>query len=437
MKLRTFHGRTMAEVLSQVKRRFGPDAVILNTRTVKKGGLLGFRGKPYVEITAAERLSDLPAPLRRGTVRRESGWINRAEGAAPQMASSRNMDSEAKLISRPRPTQDAHAASLAESVPRAPLPDGESSPEARPSDALLSEIGALKVLVNDLVRERRSSTSADWSEGLYETYLKLVENSVAEEIARELIEKVRAKLSDDQLGDPKAVRAHLADAVESMLPTAGPIRLLRIGQPTIIALIGPTGVGKTTTVAKLAANLCLREHRKVGLITIDTYRIAAVDQLKTYARIIDVPLEVVMSPRELKDAVGRMADLDVILIDTAGRSQRDAAKIKELVGFFDVVKPDEVHLVLASTCSEKVLTETIRRFRDVGVNRVIFTKLDEAIGFGVILGCVQKADAWLSYVTTGQDVPDDIRVGKGQAMARLILGERSQDADLASPAIQG
>ncbi len=391
----------MAEVLGRVKRVFGRDAVILNTRTATKGGLLGVGGKPYVEITAAGRLSDLPDQLRRGMIAQKSGTTDRAEGAAPPMASS--------------------------------LKVGASEP----SDALLSELGALKVLVNDLVRERRSSRAADWPEGLYETYLKLVENSVAEEIARELIDTVRAKLTDDQLGDSKAVRAQLADAVESMLPTAGPIRPVRIGQPTIIALIGPTGVGKTTTVAKLAANLCLREHRKVGMITIDTYRIAAVDQLKTYARIIEVPLEVVMYPRELKDAVGRMADLDVILIDTAGRSQRDAARIKELRGFFEVVRPDEVHLVLASTCSEAVLTETIRRFREVGVNRVIFTKLDEAIGFGVILGCVQKAEAWLSYVTTGQDVPDDIRVGKGQAMARLILGERFQHADLASLAPKG
>lgn len=416
MKLRTFRGKTMAEVLGQVKRRFGPEAVILNTRTVTKGRLLGAGGKPWIEITAAGRMSDLPAQLQRGTLQRKSRRIDRAEGAATPMTLSRNAG-DSQSVETDFPVRQ--------------------ETDLETSATLLSEVTALKVLVNDLARETRGSRAANWPGGLYEAYLKLVGNAVAEEVAHQLVETVRGKLTDEQVGDPKAVRAYLADAVESMLPTAAPIRPVRIGEPTIIALIGPTGVGKTTTLAKLAANLSLREHRKVGLITIDTYRIAAVDQLKTYARIIDVPLEVVMSPRELQDAVVRMSDREVILIDTAGRSQRDAVKIKELRGFFDVVRPDEIHLVLASTCSETVLTETIRRFREVGVNRVIFTKLDEAIGFGVILACVQKAEARLSYVTTGQDVPDDIHLGKGPALARLILGERGQPVSQASPAPKG
>lgn len=413
MELRTFRGKTMAEVLSQVKRRFGHEAVIINTRTVTKGSLLGARGKPWIEITAAGRMSDLPAQLRRGTFQRKARRIERAEGAATPMTLAR----------------DTSVAQSVETDFPAPRQTGLSA-----SPTLASEVTALKAVVSDLVRETRGSRAANLPGGLYEAYLKLVGNAVAEEVAQQLMETVRGKLTDEQVGDPEAVRAYLADAVESMLPAAPPIRPVRIGEPTIIALIGPTGVGKTTTLAKLAANLSLREHRKVGLITIDTYRIAAVDQLKTYARIIDVPLEVVMSPRELNDAVMRMSDREVILIDTAGRSQRDAVKITELRGFFDVVKPDEVHLVLASTCSEAVLTETIRRFREVGVNRVIFTKLDEAVGFGVILACVQKAEARLSYVTTGQDVPDDIHLGKGQALARLILGERGQPS---RPASQG
>jgi flagellar biosynthesis protein FlhF len=259
---------------------------------------------------------------------------------------------------------------------------------------------------------------------LYETYLKLVQNEVADEIAQQLVGAVQAELGAAAGTDPEAVRRSLVAKMEAMLPVAGAIQPSAEGRPTVIALIGPTGVGKTTTIAKLAANLCLRENRKVGLITIDTYRIAAVEQLKTYAVIIDVPLEVVFSPSQLKEAVRRMGDRDVILIDTAGRSQRDGAKINELRAYFRSVQPDEVHLVLAGTCGANVLGETIQRFRQLGVNRVIFTKLDEAIGFGVILACIQKAEAKLSYVTTGQDVPDDIHVGEGKTLARWILGER-------------
>ncbi len=386
----------MAETLEQVKRRFGRDAVILNTRTLTKGGMFGFGGKPYVEITAAGGISDLPAPLRRRTPTTRSGRGGRAEGAATPMSS--------------------HPASTV----------------AQPSDVLLSEVGELRSLVGELVRETRRSQAANLPDELYETYQKLVENAVAEEIARQLVNGLRRELTEDQLRDPHTVRTRLARGMEPMLPTAGPIRPARATAPTIVALVGPTGVGKTTTIAKLAANLCLREHRRVGLITIDTYRIAAVDQLKTYARIIDVPLKVVMAPKDFESAVARMADREVILIDTAGRSQRDTCKIKELNEFFAVVRPDEVHLVLAGTCSETVLLETIQRFREVGVNRVIFTKLDETIGFGVMLACLEKAEAQLSYVTTGQDVPDDIQVGEGKALAHLILGRRSSRADDAS-----
>ena len=293
------------------------------------------------------------------------------------------------------------------------------------SDALLSEFGSLRSLVYDLVRETKRSRASQVPDELFETYQHLVENEVAEQIAQELVERIRRELPPEQLGDPQAVRASLAGLLEAMLPTAGPICLTPRSGPYIVALIGPTGVGKTTTIAKLAANFCLREHRRVGLITIDTYRIAAVEQLKTYAQIIDVPLEVAVEPDQLKEAAMRMADRDIILIDTAGRSQRDVIKINELRRFFEAVKPDEVHLVLSSTSGEAVLVDTLERFGEFCVDRVIFTKLDEAIGFGVILNCLRKADTRLSYITAGQDVPDDIEVGRSRALAELILRERS------------
>jgi len=259
-------------------------------------------------------------------------------------------------------------------------------------------------------------------EQLFDTYRKLVENQVAEQMAGTLVERVRKTLGDARLSDSRAVTAELVQALDAMLPTAGPVKIASGAGPTVVALIGPTGVGKTTTIAKLAANFCLRERRRVGLITVDTYRIAAVQQLRTYAQIIDVPLQVANSPEQLEAAVGRMEDRDIILIDTAGRSQRDTVKIRELHEFFRAVRPHEVHLVLSGTCGEAILTETIERFSEIGIDRVIFTKLDEAVGLGVLLTCLEKAGAALSYVTTGQDVPADIEVGHGAGLAKLVLG---------------
>jgi len=389
MKLRTFEGKTMAEALAKVKRQYGRDAVILSTRTRTKGGMFGIGGRPWVEITAAPHMSELPGALRRGTLEMKSERTSRADGAAKPVS----------------PTSSAQPPALSQ------------------VDALMTELGDLKSLVTGLVRQTRRQFSGDLPDHLYDHYVALLQGAVAEEIAAGLIDDLRRRLSDAELRDHAVVRRQLAEALCSMLPLGGPIRLGTKSEPTIIALVGATGVGKTTTIAKLAANFCLRENRKVGLITIDTYRIAAVEQLKTYAQIIDVPLEVALSPSQLAESVERMRDRDLILIDTAGRSQRDSLKIKELRGFFEAVRPHELHLVLSSTCSEAVLKETIDRFRELSIDRVIFTKMDEALGFGIIVNCLRKADAKLSYVTTGQDVPDDIEVPEQRRLTSLILGD--------------
>lgn len=400
MRVKTFTGSSMAEALKQVKRHFGADAVILNTRTYSRGGWMGLGARTCVEITAARDMSDLPDALKRGKLQARSGTrtTRRAEGAAQKVS---------RTVTAP----------------------GAGTAPISGADSLLAEIGSLKHMVNDLVHEtRRTHNAAGLPPHLYDSYQQLIEAEVATRLADGLIQRAQAELPDELLHNPAAVRAKLSSFIEQMLPTAGPIDLGDPGEPTVIALIGPTGVGKTTTVAKLAANFCLRQNKRVGLITIDTYRIAAVEQLRTYANIINVPLEVVMSPEELQDAVTRMSDCEIILIDTAGRSQRDDIKLRELRSYFQRVKPNETHLVLSSTCGQKVLDDAIDRFSQVGVDKVIFTKVDEAVGFGVILSCLDKAKAGLSYITTGQDVPDDIEVGECRRLTRLILPTRSRDA---------
>jgi flagellar biosynthesis protein FlhF len=295
---------------------------------------------------------------------------------------------------------------------------------------LVSEVTALRGVIDNLVHETRRNRNPAIPAELFDYHRKLIENNVADELAERLIVAVRGRLTDTQLRDPRAVRSELAREVATLLPPAVPIHVRGAKRPYVIALIGPTGVGKTTTIAKLAANLCLRENRRVGLVTLDTYRIAAIEQLKTYARIIDVPLEVVLSPEQLREAVPAMADRDVVFFDTAGRSQRDDVKIKDLERFFTAVKPQETHLVLSAAADQRVLSQAVARFSEVGFDRVIFTKLDEAVGFGVVLNCLEKVKTQLSYVTTGQDVPDDIRVADNPMLTELILGPAGQDPSI-------
>lgn len=386
----------MAEALDRVKEAFGKDAVVLSTRSSDRSGVLGLGGRSYVEITAARDISDLPPSVRPTTLRVKSGATKQADGAA-------------EIVNRPR-TADRTSASIED------------------------ELGNLKTMVTELMLHARRTSALSAAPQpsntptvsvppeLLDFHRRLVQHSVAEELAASLVRSVRDALRPEQLLDPRAVDRQLADRLEPMIPTAGGISLDRNpGRPTIVALVGPTGVGKTTTVAKLAANYSLRERRRVGMITIDTYRIAAIEQLRTYAQIMDIPLAVAATPSQLSTAIADMRDRELILIDTAGRGQRDAEKIEELNQYFQLHHPDELHLVLAGTASERVLHQAIEKFGRLGVDRVIFTKLDEALGFGVILSCLQKANAKLSYVTTGQGVPEDIEIGTGGRVAQCIV----------------
>jgi flagellar biosynthesis protein FlhF len=251
--------------------------------------------------------------------------------------------------------------------------------------------------------------------------MTLVQNQVASDLAEEVVKTVQGLLRPEQRKNAEVIREKLAEQLEKMMPAAGPIARRKGSGPHVVALIGPTGVGKTTTVAKLAANLKLRENRRVGLITIDTYRIGAVDQLKKYADILGSMLRVVTSPEDLKEAIKSMSNCEFILIDTAGRSPTDTLKLHELKNFLAVAHPDEVHLVVSTTASQECIESAIARFGDVRVDKIIFTKLDEAVHLGVILNVIRKVNKSLSYITTGQDVPDDIEVGKPKKLAQRIL----------------
>ena len=268
---------------------------------------------------------------------------------------------------------------------------------------------------------------------LAKLYTQLLEQQVSDEIAYRVVGDVKAELTAEQLGNGTLVREKLMQKLEQLLPANMNANGGGVSRPSTgtgcrsICLIGPTGVGKTTTIAKLAAAFKLRQKQKVGLITIDTYRIAAVDQLRTYANIIGVPLKVVLTPTELVVAMKEMAECDTVLIDTAGRSPTDQLKLNELGQFIAAGKPTEVHLVLSSTTTQEAMEAALEHFSTVRTDpppQIIFTKLDEAISFGVLLNVARTASKVLSYVTTGQDVPDNIEVGQPRRLARLILGEK-------------
>ncbi|MCH7720648.1 MAG: flagellar biosynthesis protein FlhF [Planctomycetes bacterium] len=415
-----FEGRTMAEALAKVKRRLGPDAVILKTRVTNRGGLLGVGGKALAEIIAQAGHHPLPGAT--------GGLSTSAPRPVPRIPARRDPPVAHPLPDQTRPATipGRGRVGTSECAEGAANPVINSSNEPATSMATLArEVTALRELVRQTADEARRARMPLVPPALVGHYTDLIQAAVGDEIAQELVLRVRQTLSSQQLADPERVRQELAKIIADRLPVTGPITLVGVRTPKIVALVGPTGVGKTTTIAKLAAEFSIRQSRKVGVVTLDTVRIGAVDTLRTYTRIIKVPLCVAGSPIEFKQAVASMKDRDVIFVDTCGCGSQDRAALDELMRFFNSVEPDETHLVLSSTANVDVLEAALEGFKALGADRVIFTKLDEAIGLGAILRSLDRAEARLSYVTTGQRVPNDLEVGVGRSVARWIVGGTS------------
>jgi flagellar biosynthesis protein FlhF len=262
---------------------------------------------------------------------------------------------------------------------------------------------------------------------LFDVYTRLIEADVEHELARDLVSRLQSGGGANGTVDAAWLETQLEEMIEASLPVRGPIPY-ESGHQKVVALVGSTGVGKTTTIAKLAAHFRLRERARLGLITVDTYRIAAVEQLRTYAEIIDLPMKVVMTPREMSRALAEMEGLDLILLDTAGRSPSDDLKIQELKSFLTAAAVHEVHLVLSAVSSSRSLLMTAKKFAPARPTAVVLTKLDEAAGLGGILKAIEAIKLPISYVTTGQNVPDDIELANARRLARLILGREGLDS---------
>jgi len=376
MKVQTYRAKSIQEALEMVRRELGPDAAVLHTRRLG-GGLLGrLTGGGRIEVTASATVH------------------------VPRRLSSNGAD-----MAPPSRIQPAH----------------EQDFRRKFRDDLKSERIELPSMVEEICRHGAHAPGGELPESLFRLFTDLIDAEVCEELARELIDHVRREAPGAELDDPMLLKARIARTIEEQIAISGPIPV-RSGQRRLVALIGPTGVGKTTTIAKLAANFRLREKCRVGLITVDTYRIAAVEQLRTYADIIDLPMEVVATPREMREAVARLSNMDLILMDTAGRSPRDEVKIQELKSMLAEARADEVHLVLSTVASAAALTKSARQFAEVGTTSLVLTKLDEATGLGNVLPLLRECKLPLSYVTDGQNVPDDIEPANQRRLARMVLG---------------
>ncbi|CUH96105.1 hypothetical protein P22_2193 [Propionispora sp. 2/2-37] len=349
--------------MAQIKNELGRDAVILHTRPLRKGGVFGFFSKKIIEITAAVESAPEPKPVIKKQPIIESRNPSETQITAVQL----ELGNMRKMLE-----QVLHKIPAA-AEPRSPL------------------CGLLEK--ND------------------------IDHHVAEKLLNDLI-------SEGHSYSPDSIKAEqvLLDRLGACLQRVEEIKVTP-GTTKTVAFIGPTGVGKTTTIAKLAANFVIKEGRKVALITADTYRISAVEQLKTYADIIGVPLDIVYTPDELKGAMYRHQDKDLLFVDTAGRSPKNQYQLAELQALLETDPYIETHLVLSMTTKYKDALDIVRKFSCCSPQKFLFTKVDETSNIGTMLNLLYQFPVALSYVTTGQNVPDDIELADPGKLVSMILKE--------------
>lgn len=341
----------MNEAMTRIRLELGKEAVIISQRNVRQKGLLGFFSKKLIEVTAAKDNNNVQGK------KKEQESFNHLEAIKAVM--------EKEIISRDNESKYEKVTTIK---------------EEKNNENLYNEVQEMKKMLSGILTPN------------CETELEkvLLEEDVANEIIRDLIKETTN-----------------IDEMKTKLRNLIKIESSPIKGRTV--LVGPTGVGKTTTIAKLAGKLSLIENKKVGLITIDTYRIGAVEQLKTYAQIMGIPFEVVMNINEMDKALEKMKDCDVILVDTTGRSSKNIMQISELRVFIERVNADNISLVVSSTTKNKDLKLIMDSYKQLGYKDIIVTKIDETVSNGTILNIAYISDKPIRFLTTGQNVPNDIK----------------------------
>ncbi|SFD68625.1 flagellar biosynthesis protein FlhF [Paenibacillus catalpae] len=406
MRVKRYVVNALPEALPMIRSELGKDAVILNTKEVRIGGFMGMFRKKKMEVIAAI----------------ESGAAAPAAASEPKKAAA---DVQRVVHAIQESKRQAATAVLEPPLPAAPVQAPPAVPVAPPSLAnnrinedLLEEIRFIKQSLKQLSMHKPEDARPLVIQALYG---RLIQQEVEPELIDRLIDSMNGKLADRQ-EEPNAA-AVWTIARELLIEWLAPYSNHSINESArIVHFVGPTGVGKTTTIAKLAAGQSIKYGRQVGLITSDTYRIAAVDQLRTYANILNVPMEVVFSPMDLPKAFKQLEDRELIYMDTAGRNFRNELHVSEVNSLLQSNDQSETVLVLSLTGKTKDMMAVADNFVKYGVRKVLFTKLDETSVYGSILNLALQYELQPVFIASGQTVPDDIGPFDAERYIDALLG---------------
>lgn len=453
---------SLDDAYTKMRQLYGKDAVVLRTAQVKEGGVFGFMGRKRIELTVAaaekadptarrlskveqryaaqagvgsdERFSTTVAHFQR-LIHEARDRAQSDEPAVPRANAQMKARPESspgdpdELVDRQLPRREKPAVRrepqdfvVAQADGTGVIPFRKPQPESLPTEDLRREIREVRETLEALVAE---TPGAGLPAEVAPYYRVLVERGISRKQAAALVMRALREANVQEVRDKNAFWERIKLQVGRRITTTGGIAL-EPGKCKVVAFVGTTGVGKTTSIAKLAAHYAVRRRARVAFVTADNYRVAAPEQLKVYADIIGVPTKIANDPDEMSAAVRAYREYDLVLIDTAGGSQYNVKHLQELRATLQAAQPQEVHLVVGMGALPEDMKLTLQNFRALRPTAVMFSKLDETRRFGAMFDVIVESGWPVSYLCIGQDVPNDIRLARPDVMADLIVEGKSR-----------
>lgn len=417
MIIKKFQGETEKDAIMQAKEELGKDAIVMNIKVLKPKGIQKFFRKPCVEVTAA--IDDEP------TYSTGEDMLSKIQEIQKNIEENKKIEETKKKEERidsvetgEKKEQISENNIVLEEKKTLGIEDRLDNLQQMLEKQMMTDEKEV-IAEKQPVKEEKKESKADACIRLVRE--QLLNNEVEEKYANMILDEITKTLKEDA-----GIDNILATIYQKIVLKLGKTKTIEAGEDEAkyIFFIGPTGVGKTTTIAKIASDLKIQKRKKVALITSDTYRIAAVEQLRTYANILGVPLKVIYSEEEMKQAQEEYMDYDIVLIDTAGRSHKNSEQTADIERLINAIPKEEreIYLVLSATTKYRDLVKITETYAEITDYNLIFTKLDETCCIGNILNIKMLTDASLSYSTSGQTVPDDIEKIDAQKIAKQLLG---------------
>lgn len=408
MIIKNYIVNDMYEAMVLIKQELGNDAVIVSKREIRQKGPLGFFRKKKLEVTAA---TDVVAKPSNGITKKIDTQTQKSSpvAAVPPTPVSPPVHTPAPAPIQPNNSVPAHA-EVAASIQSGP----QSMIKKQMDSELKEEVQQIKGIVEKLIQQ--NDTVADQKDSL-----ELIKEQMLEmDLHSAVIKDFESYCKDKGVNNEDINKALLDRFIQDRFNNK--VNVSDVGG-RIRTFIGPTGVGKTTTIAKLASNEALVNQKDIGLITIDTYRIGAVEQLKIYANILGIPVKVVFSPEDLPEAIEYFSDKDLIYIDSTGRSHKNIHQLNELKSYLEQCDSIKTYLVLSMVTKNIDFVKTIENYKKIGFDSLVLTKFDETYSTGNILNAGYFTEKPISYICKGQVVPDDIENASKDTLLNYIWGE--------------